>query len=167
MPQRCQSGRSARTWSSTSAGSAAGPAAKLNTRTSALRRASGAGGRLAGPGLRAVLGHVLPFARLEALDALDADQPLALIEADQAHALRVTALYGDLIHRGAHQRAGGADEHDLLPRHHLQGRHGVAVAAPGLQREAALAAAPVLRNLPERRPLPLPGREPPPHVPLP
>src|SRR5215472_475936 len=87
VPECCQSGSSARTCSSTSTGSIAGPAAKLNTRTSALRGSSGPGRRLAGAGLRAVLGHVLPFTRLEALDALDTDQPLALAEAHQAHAL--------------------------------------------------------------------------------
>src|SRR5215469_10207722 len=78
--------------------------------------------RLLGCGLRgAGLLDLLPVpVRFEALDALDADQPLAtLADPDQAHSLGVTSLDGDLVHRGAHQCAGGADQHDLLARQHL------------------------------------------------
>src|SRR5579863_6692043 len=91
-PQPCQSSSSSRTCSSTGSGSVAGPAAKLNTRTRGLSGSftpwgsadlSLALGRR-GTGCRSGLGHGRLVARLEALDTLDADEPLALAEADQA-----------------------------------------------------------------------------------
>src|ERR1700730_4196544 len=117
MPQPCQSVSSSRTCWRTSTGSVAGPAAKLNTRTDL-----GLCGRLACAGLRTRLGEGLLLAGIQTLDALDADQPLPFPEPDEPYALGVASLHGDLIHRGTHQRAGGADEHDLLPRHDLQRR---------------------------------------------
>src|ERR1700730_17183569 len=116
MPQPCQSVSSSRTCSRTSTGSVAGPAAKLNTRTSTLS----VSGRLACAGLRTPLRERVLLAGIPNLHALDADQPLPFPEPDEPYALGVASLHGDLIHRGAHQRAGRADEHDLLPGHHLQ-----------------------------------------------
>src|SRR5580658_1970443 len=111
------------------------------------------GTRGVGGGIR----RALTLGALEALDALDADQALAVPEANEAHALGVTSEHGDLVHRGTHQRAGGADQHDLLPRQHLQRRHRVAVAAPGLQRDHPLAAAAVCREILEWRALAVAG----------
>src|SRR5256885_15790748 len=107
MPQPCQSVSSSRTCSRTSTGSVAGPAAKLNTRTSLVLC-----GRLAGTGLRTPLGQRLLLTGVQALDAFDADQALPLPEADEPYALGVASLHGDLIHGGAHQRTGGTDEHE-------------------------------------------------------
>src|SRR5215472_19105171 len=154
VPLPCQSRSSSRTCSSTSTGRVAGPAAKLNTRTSAARlgfrgRRRRTGGCVRDPFL------AVP---IEALDALDTDQALALTETDEPHALGVTALHRDAIHRGAHQCAGGADEHDLLSGHDLQRRHREAVAIGGLQRDHALTAAAVGRKLRERRELAVAGR---------
>ena len=105
------------------------------------------------PGSASAAGRAVLFARVQALDALDADQALALPETDQAHALGVAPLHRDLVHRGAHQRAARADQHDFLARHDLQRRHGVTVAIRGLQRDHALAAAAVRGKLRERRQL--------------
>src|SRR3974377_1570558 len=110
VPLPCQSSSSSRTCSRTSTGSVAGPAAKLNTRTSA--------DRLALRGRRSHIGRRCSdrfrLLTLEALDALDADQSLALAEADEPHPLGVTALHRDAIDGGAHQRDGWAGEHDTL-----------------------------------------------------
>src|SRR5215469_14755942 len=124
LPLPCQSSSSSRTCSRTSTGSVAGPEAKLNTRTGAGRLAL-CGRR---SGIRRLAGDGVVLLSVEALDALDADQPLAFPEADEAHALGVAALHRDPIDGGAHQGAGGADQHDLLSRHDLQRRHGEAVA---------------------------------------
>src|ERR1700730_1365047 len=102
MPQPCQSVSSSRTCSRTSTGSVAGPAAKLNTRTSTLSIC----GRLACAGLRTPPGRRVPLAErlllavIQTLDALDADQPLPVPEPDEPYALGVASLHGDLIHGG-------------------------------------------------------------------
>src|SRR6185312_3223283 len=100
--------------------------------------------------LLAILLAIL-LAVLQALDALDADQAFPFREADEAYPLRVAPEDGDLIHRRAHQRAGGADQHDLLPGHDLERRDGRAVAIGGLQRDDTLAAPAMLRKLRQRR----------------
>src|SRR5256886_15621694 len=118
-----------------------------------MRESLGLGGRLARASLRTTLGERLLLAGIQALDALDADQPLSLLEPDEPYPLGVASLHGDLIHRGAHQRTAGADEHDLLPRHHLQRRHRDAIAVRCLQRDHALPATPVRRKFLPRRTL--------------
>src|ERR1700730_3842979 len=99
MPQPCQSVSSSRTCSRTSTGSVAGPAAKLNTRTTTLSVC----GRLACAGLRPPLGERLLLAGIQTLDTLDADQPLPFPEPDEPYALGVASLNRDLIHGGAQQ----------------------------------------------------------------
>src|SRR5215469_4866968 len=123
LPLPCQSSSSSRTCSRTSTGSVAGPEAKLYTRTGAYRLAL----RGRRSDIRRLGGDRVLLLSVEALDALDSDQPLAFPEADEAHALGVAALDRDPIDSGADQRAGGADEHDLLSRHDLQRRHREAV----------------------------------------
>src|SRR6185437_7579203 len=111
----------------------------------------------AGRGLIALARSAL-FRRfaLQALDPLDADQALAVGETDEPYALGVAAEHRDLIHRGAHQRPGRADEHDLLARQHLQRRHCGAVTVRRLHRDDALAAAPVHGEILNRRTLAVP-----------
>src|SRR5215469_15387405 len=154
LPLPCQSSSSSRTCSSTSTGSVAGPEAKLNTRTGPYRLAL----RGRRSGIRRLGGDRVLLPSVEALDALDADQPLAFPEADEAHALSVTALNRDPIDGGPHQRAGRADEHDLLSGHDLQRRHREAVAIGSLQRDHTLTAAAVGREFGERSELAVAGR---------
>src|SRR6516225_9163177 len=166
VPLPCQSSSSSRTCSSTSTGSVAGPAAKLNTRTSSIALRFGrrwqlvgrVAGRVAGRGVGRVVRDPFLAVPIEALDAFDADQSLAFAETDEPHPLGVTTLHRDAIDRGAHQRAGRADEHDLLSRHDLQRRYREAVAIGGLERDHALTAAAVDRKLRERRELAVAGR---------
>src|SRR4030095_6191795 len=89
----------------------------------------------------------------QALDALDTGQPLALVQPDEAYAPRIAPHEGDLRHRGAHQRASRTDEHELMLGIHLQRRDHLAIALGSLQRDDALAAAAVLREVLERREL--------------
>src|SRR4026209_2776353 len=83
-------------------------------------------------------------------DALEADQPIALVQSDQAHALRVATLNGDFADRRAHQRAAGADEHDLVIGLHEQRADHLAVALADLQRDDTLAAPAVNREVLDR-----------------
>src|SRR6186713_2303631 len=183
MPLDFQSVISAWAWVSTSSGSVAGPAAKLNTRivlSSGNRpscRTRIAPGRYC-PGARTISGRrrigratvVIFLGRIprteirgirtrtravhdQALDALDAGQPLALVQPDEAYALRISTHDGDLRHRGAHQRASRTDEHELMLGIHLQRRDHLAVALGSLQRDDALAAAAMRREVLERREL--------------
>src|SRR5581483_7047587 len=99
---------------------------------------------------------------LHALDPLDADEALTLGETDEPVFLCVSGEHRDLIHRGAYQRPGRADEHDLLAGQHLQRRHCGAVAVRRLHRDDALAAAPVHGEVLNGRALAVPrggGRE--------
>src|SRR3954466_8075789 len=147
MPLDFQSVISAWACWRTSSGSVAGPAAKLNTRIvsssgrtllpdrlspgrycpgartiSGRRRVNRATGRrIPGTEIRGIRGRARD-AFYQALDALDTGQPLALIQPDEAHALCIAADDGNLADRGAHQRAGGADEHELLIGIDLQRR---------------------------------------------
>src|SRR5438067_1456186 len=109
MPEPCQSSISAAACDSTSSGSAAGPALKLNTLLT---------GRLPTVAAcvvpAAVLGR-LPvhhaFRRLG--DALDARELRALVEVDQHHALGRAPHLADLVNAGADEHAAGGDEHDF------------------------------------------------------
>src|SRR6185312_911966 len=130
-----------------------GRASEARTQCPAHGRACGSmlrPGIVIGFAVLAILLAVL-LAVLQALDALDADQAFPFREADEAHPLRVAPEDRDLIHRRAHQRTGGADQHDLLPRHDLERRDGRAVAIGGLQRDDTLAAPAMLRKLRQRR----------------
>src|SRR5688572_4645166 len=86
----------------------------------------------------------------QALDALDSGQPLAFTQPDEAYALRVAPNDRDFGHRRAHQSAGRTNHHELMLGIDLQCRHHLAVALGGLQRNDALAAATVLREVLER-----------------
>src|SRR5690349_2847665 len=183
MPLDFQSVISAWAWVSTSSGSVAGPAAKLNTRIvlssgnrpscrtriapgrycPGARTISGRGragratlviiqGRIRGTEIRGIRARTRAV-HDQALDALDTGQPLALVQPDEAYALRIAAHDGDLRHRGAHQRAGRTDEHELMLGIHLQRRDHLAVALGSLQRDDALAAAAMRREVLERREL--------------
>src|SRR6185312_2527248 len=80
------------------------------------------------------------LAGLQALDALDSNEPLALGEADEANALGVASQHGNFVHRRAHECARGADEHDFAAGHDLQGCNCRAVAIGCLQGDHALPA---------------------------
>src|SRR5262249_30763580 len=86
-------------------------------------------------------------------DALQTDQPIPFVEADQAHALGIATLDRDFADRRAHQRAAGADQHDLVLRVHQQRADHLAVALADLQRDHALAAAAVDREILDQRAL--------------
>src|SRR5580692_10550120 len=94
MPLPRQSVSSDLACSRTSRGRVAGPAAKLNTRTNASRRYRRQGLRFRPFGI--ALG-------LQAFDALDAGESLALGQPDQAHALGIASQHRNLIHRRSHQ----------------------------------------------------------------
>src|SRR6185437_378407 len=92
---------------------------------------------------------------VEALDALDTGQPLAVAEPDEAHALGITPDDGHLVDRRAHERAARADEHELLSRRDLERRDHGAVALARLLRDDTLAAATMAWELIERGELPV------------
>src|SRR5690349_17390799 len=179
MPLDFQSVISAWACCRTSSGSVAGPAAKLNTRivlSSGTRpscRTRISPGRYC-PGVRTISGRrrVGRASRrgilgteirgtgsraravfAEAFDALDAGQPFPFIQADETHTLRITSNDRDFAHRGAHQRASRTDEHELMIGIHLQRRDHLAVALGSLQRDDALTAAAMRREVLERREL--------------
>src|SRR5882762_8822262 len=108
MPDPCQSSISAAACSSTSSGRTAGPALKLKTRVS---------------GLLPIL-LVLFLLR----DALDARELGAFVQIDQAHALRRTAHFADLLDAGADQYTAGGDQHDLVLVAHQHRTDDLAVA---------------------------------------
>src|SRR6188768_3658594 len=121
MPLDFQSVISAWAWVSTSSGSVAGPAAKLNTRIvlssgsrpscrtriapgrycpgartiSGRRRIGRASGRrIFGTEIRGIRPGTRPVFH-QALDALDSGQPLAFVQPDEAYALRIATDDGD------------------------------------------------------------------------
>src|SRR5689334_9358328 len=90
---------------------------------------------------------------LALLDALEARELLAFAQRDERDALRRAALLADLRDARADQHAAGGDEHHLVvvvDEHRADER---AVALGSLDGDHALAAAPVLRVLAERRAL--------------
>src|SRR5208283_4227854 len=159
MPLACQSTNSSRACAITSVGSAAGPGAKLKTRMAlrAIARLLGLGirragfGRLGrrvvgrrGIGRRGILGR-------QSLDPLEAGQLIALLEANQPHALGVSTNDRNILDRSSHQGSALTHEHDLVVEAHLQRADHAAVAVGDLQRNDALAAAAVPRVFLERR----------------
>src|SRR5207245_2151707 len=94
MPEPCQSSISAAACASTSSGSTAGPALKLNTRVAGLLP--------------------IPFVLLLLGDPLDAGELGAFVEIDEAHPLRRAPHLADLRHARAYQHAAGRDEHNLV-----------------------------------------------------
>src|SRR5690606_7126317 len=108
----------------TSAGSAAGPALKLKTwlMRTPERREKKEGRREKHAVPRAIFSllpsrfslFLLFLALVDRLDALDARQALTVRHANQPHALRVAPIDGNIGDRGAHQRAGVGDQHDLV-----------------------------------------------------
>src|SRR5467141_1501940 len=127
MPDPCQSSISAAACSSTSSGRTAGPALKLKTRVS---------------GLLPIL-LVLFLLR----DALDARELGALVQIDQAHALRRTAHLADLLHARPDQDASGGDQHDLVLVAHQHRADDLAVALGRLDRDHPLRPPAVARVL--------------------
>src|SRR5690606_12726320 len=71
-------------------------------------------------------------------DALEPDETIAFVEANQAHALCVAPLYGNLTHGGAYESAARADQHDLIVLLDLQRPDHAAIALGRLQRDGAL-----------------------------
>src|SRR6185369_11342523 len=86
-------------------------------------------------------------------DALQANEAVAFVEPDQAHTLGIAALDRDFRDRRAHQRAAGADQHDLVVRLHQQRPDHLAVALADLQGDDALPAAAVDREILDQRAL--------------
>src|SRR5262245_48327565 len=95
MPEPCQSSISEAACSRTSSGRTAGPALKLKTRL--LRR------------VLAVFFFIFLLG-----DALDPGELRALVEIDQAHALRGSSLLADLLDARADRDAGVGDQHHLV-----------------------------------------------------
>src|ERR1700722_6872045 len=136
MPLPRQSVISSRACSSTSSGSAAGPGAKLNTRTQrpltscwSQRTDLVAAAVIQPPALaaRGAVGtRVVAFAvdrgaivaRFQSGHAFHAGQALRLSESNQAHALGIAPDHRDIGHRRAYQGAGRADQHQLIPALH-------------------------------------------------
>src|SRR5512139_3031800 len=115
MPLPRQSSISSRACTRTSSGSTAGPALKLYTRDISLSRISRKSfvRRVAlAQLLRGLVGGRFVAAVAERGDAVDADQLLALAQADELHALGVPAEDRDVRDRRAHQGAAVGDEHD-------------------------------------------------------
>src|SRR6185369_11372877 len=162
MPVPCQSSISSPARDRTSAGSIAGPALKLKIRD--ISRSVDGGGRLARGwrlvgrrlaviGVPAVASIAVAVAQVALLDALQAGELLALIEGDQRDALRRAALLPDLRHRRADQHAAGGDQHDFVVVVDQHRADQGAVALRGLDRDHALAAAPMARIVGDRRAL--------------
>src|SRR5690606_10183988 len=86
-------------------------------------------------------------------DALEPDETIAFVEANQAHALCVAPLYGNLTHGGAYESAARADQHDLIVLLDLQRPDHAAIALGRLQRDDALSAASMHGKVFERRQL--------------
>src|ERR1022692_3095225 len=160
MPLPCQSTNSSRACAITSAGSAAGPGEKLKTGMASPSVPLGPLGLGTGPIVRgvAVAGSVAlagfvgsPVLDDQTVDTFEACQLIALLEADQAHALRVAPHDRNILDRSAHQSASLAHEHDLIIEAHLQRTDHASVAVRHLQSNDALAAAAVSRKVFERR----------------
>src|SRR5271166_198525 len=172
MPLPCQSTNSSRACAITSVGSAAGPGEKLKTGMASLSvplGPLGLGTRIVvrGVGATGLAGLARDFAIAgglalagfvasrvlgdQTVDAFEARQLIALLEADQAYTLRVATHDRNILDRSAHQSASLAHEHDLVVEAHLQRTDHASVAVRHLQGNDALAAAPMSRKVFERR----------------
>src|SRR5271154_5195954 len=141
VPPPCQSSNSPRAVSRTSSGSTAGPGEKLKTRIAEILCVVGCrvgGCRVGG---------------IRALDALEAGELISLFEPDQAHALSIASNDGDVLYRRAHQHAVLTHQHNLIVQAYLQRADHDAVAVRNLQRDDALTATAVLREILDRRQL--------------
>src|SRR5690606_38134985 len=86
-------------------------------------------------------------------DALQADQAIAFIDANQAHALGVTTLHRDFADLRAHQGAARADQHALVFRLHQQSANHPTISLADLQCDHALTAPTMDREVLDRGPL--------------
>src|SRR3989442_793318 len=130
-PAPCQSSISAAACASTSSGSTAGPALKLNTRVTGLLPIGGLFLFLLG-------------------DALDAGELGAFVEVDQPHALGRAPHLADLLHARAYEHAARGDEHDLVLVAHQHRADDFAVSCGRLDRDHPLSAAAVARVVGDR-----------------
>src|SRR5581483_7049957 len=146
IPEPCQSSISAAACDSTSSGSAAGPALKLNTLFA---------GRLpiAASAACVSVAVAIAFVLFALGDALDARELRALVEVDQYDALGRSAHLADLLHAGAYQDAAGRDQHDLGLVSYEDRADELSVPLARLDRDHALRAAAVARVLGDRRAL--------------
>src|SRR5882762_11396598 len=93
----------------------------------------------------------IAVAEIALLDALDAGELLPGVERDQRHALRRAAHLAELGDAGADQYAPSRDQHHLIVVVHQNGADHLAVPLGSLDRDHALAAAPVAGVLAKRR----------------
>ena len=88
---------------------------------------------------------------LDGFDPGQADQPVAVADANQANALCIAPYHGNVTHRRPHERAVRSDKHDFVIVADQGRAHRPAIPFARLDCNDTLAAPPLHRELFDRR----------------